>query len=74
MNPLSIDSLPTLSRLSLMGMSGLALADLLTRQAWANTAGNSSILEPHFPARAKRMIFILLDGGLSQVDSPVPVW
>ena len=69
MNPLSTDSLSTLSRRSLMGMSGLALADLLTRQAWANTTGNSSILEPHFPARAKRMIFILLDGGLSQVDS-----
>ena len=25
--------------------------------------------EPHFPACAKRMIFIMFDGGLSQVDS-----
>jgi len=69
MNPLFTDSLPTLSRRNLMGMSGLALADMLTRQAWANTTGSASLLEPHFPARAKRMIFILLDGGLSQVDS-----
>ena len=57
-----------------MGFSGLALADLLTRQACAaaprsGTAFRSAFLDPHFPARAKRMIFILLDGGLSQVDS-----
>jgi len=68
MNTPSLDSIPTLSRRALMGMGGLALADMLTRQAWANSPGSSS-LEPHFPARAKRMIFILLDGGLSQVDS-----
>ncbi len=59
----------TLSRRSLMGLSGLALADLLTRQAWAASGQAGDPAEPHFPARAKRMIFILLDGGLSQVDS-----
>ena len=69
MNPLSADSLPTLSRRALMGMSGLAVTDMLTRQAWAKSPGDNPLLEPHFPARAKRMIFILLDGGLSQVDS-----
>ena len=60
-----------LSRRRLMGISGLALADMLTRQALAGSRGGSAsgLLEPHFPARAKRMIFILLDGGLSQVDS-----
>ena len=42
---------------------------MLTRQAWAKSPGDNPLLEPHFPARAKRMIFILLDGGLSQVDS-----
>ena len=61
------------SRRGFMGFSGLALCDLLTRQSCRASAGGSSPgssnLEPHFPARAKRMIFILLDGGLSQVDS-----
>lgn len=58
---------PTLSRRRLLGFSGLALCDLLTRQAWANAP--SVLHQPHFPARARRMIFVLLDGGLSQVDS-----
>ena len=55
-----------------MGFSGLALCDLLSRQASkaaTPTSPTSGDLEPHFPARAKRMIFIMLDGGLSQVDS-----
>lgn len=51
-----------LSRRGFLGLSGLALADMLT-------AADQQLLAPHFPARAKRMIFILLDGGLSQVDS-----
>ena len=58
-----------LSRRTLMGISGLALADLLTRQAWAASGTKAKAVEPHFVPRAKRMIFILLDGGLSQVDS-----
>ncbi|NRB28219.1 MAG: DUF1501 domain-containing protein, partial [Roseibacillus sp.] len=61
------------SRRGFMGFSGLALCDLLARQSCrasgSGTSPGSSNLEPHFPARAKRMIFILLDGGLSQVDS-----
>ena len=51
---------PNISRRGLLGMSGLALVDMLSAE---------SLRLPHFPARAKRMIFILLDGGLSQVDS-----
>ena len=58
MNTPSIDTIPTLSRRALMGMGGLALADMLTRKARAN-----SLHEPHFPARAKRMIFILLQAS-----------
>ncbi len=45
-----------------MGLSGLALASMLAGRSAA--AGGA-----HFPPRARRMIFILLDGGLSQVDS-----
>ncbi len=41
MNPLSADSLPTLSRRALMGMSGLAVTDMLTRQAWAKSPGTT---------------------------------
>lgn len=55
-----------LSRRGFMGLSGLALTDMLTRQS---ALANTSNLETHFPGRARRMIFILLDGGLSQVDS-----
>ena len=66
-------SSPTISRRRLLGLSGLALTDMLTRQAWAAPASGISSASgghaPHFPARAKRMIFILLDGGLSQIDS-----
>ena len=62
----------SLSRRGFMGFSGLALCDLLSRQesrAATPTSPASGDLEPHFPARAKRMIFIMLDGGISQVDS-----
>ena len=57
-------------RKATMGFGSLALADLLSRTSLA--AGAASSLAPratHFPARAKRVIYIFLDGGLSQVDS-----
>ena len=45
-----------------MGFGGLAMADMLagTSQAGAQT---------HFPARAKHVIHIFLNGGVSQVDT-----
>jgi hypothetical protein len=45
------------------GFGGLALADLLARDGRAATAGL------HHPARAKRMIFLFMAGGVSHVDS-----
>jgi len=42
------------------GMAGLAGA--LQANPW-------SVKPPHFPARAKHVIFIFLNGGLSQIDS-----
>jgi len=57
-------------RRATLGFGSLALADLLSRTSLA--AGAASSLAPratHFPARAKRVIYIFLDGGLSQVDS-----
>src|SRR5215207_2271723 len=57
-------------RRATLGFGSLALADLLSRTSAA--AGTLSSLSPrvtHFPARAKRVIYLFLDGGLSQVDS-----
>ncbi len=60
------------------GFGSLALAALLNDDAFAATgAGRSahdkpSLLfakQPHFPARAKRVIFLFMPGGPSQVDT-----
>lgn len=55
------------------GFAGLALADLLAREstALAGTA-SASPLAPrpaHFRARAKRVVFLFMNGGPSQVDT-----
>ena len=62
------------------GFAGLALIDQLSqdgffsRRALGETAGVRSAteplapLEPHFPAKAKRCIFLFLYGGPSQMD------
>ena len=57
-------------RRATLGFGSLALADLLSRTSLA-AGGSSSLAQrvTHFPARAKRVIYIFLDGGLSQVDS-----
>ena len=57
-------------RRATLGFGSLALADLLSRVSPAAGAA-SSLVRPatHFPARAKRVIYLFLDGGLSQIDS-----
>ncbi len=51
-----------------MGFGGLALSSLLYDEAKANTQPTG--LPPHrFPAKAKSVIFLFMDGGVSQVDS-----
>src|SRR5262245_44546644 len=65
---------PRLSRRDLLrrtavGFGWLALADLLAR---ADDPPRRSPLDPrppHFPARAKRVIFLFTHGGPSQVDT-----
>ncbi len=59
-----------------LGFGGLALADLLSRTSAVTTAAGSAVaraplaaVPPHVLARAKQVIYIFLDGGLSQVDS-----
>src|SRR5438093_739463 len=48
-----------------MGFGWLALSGLLAEQS----RGDTSAFSPHFPARAKHVIFLFMDGGVSHVDS-----
>ena len=65
-------------RKSAFGFGSLALGHLLDRDgafAAETTSSRENPLrskEPHFPAKAKSVIFIFLQGGLSQVDSYDP--
>lgn len=52
-----------LLRTSCLGFGGLALASLLGRESAAQARA------PHHAARAKRMIFLFMHGGPSQVDT-----
>ena len=49
------------------GFGGLALADVMARQE-ARAASPLAPRAPHFPARAKRVIFLYMPGGPSHVD------
>jgi hypothetical protein len=49
----------------MLGFGSLAMNDLLVRQSFAAEASAKS---PLFPGRAKRVIYIFLDGGISQID------
>jgi hypothetical protein len=54
------------------GFGCLALAAILADEAKARESGSRNPLaprEPHFPARAKRVIFLFMPGGPSQVDT-----
>ncbi|MDB5335593.1 MAG: hypothetical protein JWN70_1212 [Planctomycetaceae bacterium] len=61
------------------GFAGLALIDLLSRDGFYNqlpAAEKSPLAEyalaakpPHFAARAKRVVFLFMNGGPSQVDT-----
>lgn len=51
------------------GFGYLALAGLLGRNAAAAPSGPLVPREPHFPARAKRIIFLLMEGAMSQLDT-----
>jgi uncharacterized protein DUF1501 len=62
-----------LLRASAAGFGSLALAGLLAQQASADAGGARSNplapRPPHYPARAKRVIFLFMHGGPSQVDT-----
>src|SRR5690606_37697374 len=46
-----------------MGVGALALGDILARDGLAAERG------PHFPGKAKHVIHVFLNGGMSQVDT-----
>ena len=56
---------------SAVGFGSLALASMLAndRSASASASDPLAAKPPHFPARAKRIIFLLMSGGPSQVDT-----
>ena len=52
------------------GFGSLALSGLLgIEQARAAASDPLAVRAPHFPARAKRVIFLFMHGGPSQVDT-----
>jgi hypothetical protein len=56
------------------GFGGVALSTLLASEAASDTARSSdtnplSPRPPHFPAKARRVIFLFLHGGVSHVDT-----
>ena len=50
-----------------MGMGGLAFADLFS--ATTHAAGTTGALTQHHPGKAKHIIHVFLNGGVSQVDT-----
>src|SRR3954468_16020885 len=60
------------------GFAGLALIDLLTRDGFFARGGTPvahapgsplAPKEPHFPAKAKHVVFLFMNGAPSQVDT-----
>ena len=57
-------------RQSGLGLGGLALGSLFARDAAAADSALKGILDkPHFPSRAKRVIYLFMAGGPSQLDT-----
>ena len=54
-----------------LGFGGLAVADLLAKDALA-VDNPLAARRPHFPARAKSVIYLFMHGGPSQVDTLDP--
>ena len=58
-----------LLRLSAAGFGNLALAGLLAEESKLPESSPLAPKSPHFPAKAKRVIFLFMHGGPSQVDT-----
>ncbi|MEC8558031.1 MAG: DUF1501 domain-containing protein [Planctomycetota bacterium] len=67
-----IEPFPTrreLLRTTALGFGGLAFQSLLSRSSAAEESRPGEARQPHFPARAKRVVFMFMKGGPSQVDT-----
>lgn len=64
-----IPSRRTALKMSACGFGHLALSGILNGSASGGVANPLGAKQPHFPARAKRVIFLFMQGGPSQVDS-----
>ncbi len=51
-----------------VGVGGVALASLLQRDSFAGEANPLAPKAPHFPAKAKSVIFLFMAGGPSQLE------
>src|SRR6187397_1279177 len=52
-----------------MGLGGIALTDMLGSDALAGSDGDLGVLgKPHFAPKAKRVIYLFMSGGPSQLD------
>ena len=51
-----------------LGLGGIALSQLLPQARASATAAGGILGQPHFPARAKRIIYLFMAGGPSQLD------
>lgn len=53
------------------GFGGIALAGMLAEESRGDTSAADPLApkSPHFPAKAKRVIFLFMHGGVSHVDS-----
>ncbi|MFO0905117.1 MAG: DUF1501 domain-containing protein [Pirellulales bacterium] len=51
-----------------LGLGGMALAEMLARDAAAAARDRGVLGEPHFAPRAKRVIYLFMSGGPSQLD------
>src|SRR5579871_4860712 len=51
------------------GFAGLALIDLLSRDADAASINPLAPKAPHFPAKAKRVVFLFMNGAPSHIDT-----
>lgn len=51
-----------------LGLGGIALTDLLSRDASAAVVDRGVLGEPHFPPKVKRVIYLFMSGAPSQLD------
>ena len=66
--PLAINRRHFLNRFG-MGLGGVALAEMLATSAHAAQALDLGVLgRPHFAPKAKRVIYLFMSGGPSQLD------